>query len=148
MPISEELERLGNLFKLASERNRPFLEKCSQTKYLAVTDYDKATSATFDLAKQTLQEANSSLTTRDDCKRYLAKLRNAIESGQLNPDLIHTLEKLKTQYLEKVLRPAVRTYLSNDEFKTAQIDALYNDALKIDGLIEVIQFLKKVEPVV
>ncbi len=148
MPISEELERLGSLFKLASERNRPFLDKCSQTKYLAVRDYDRATSITFDLAKQTLREANSCLTNRDDCKKYLAKLQNAIESGQLNQDFIHTLEKLKARYLERVLRPAIRTYLTNDDFKAAEIDELYNDALRIDGLLEVIQFLKKIEPVV
>ncbi len=148
MPISEELERLGSLFKLASERNRPFLDKCSQTKYLAVRDYDKAASITFNLARQTLREANSCLTNRDDCKRYIAKLQSAIESGQLNSDFIHALEKLKSRYLERVLRPAIRTYITNDDFEEAEIDALYNDALRIDGLLEVVQFLKKIKPVV
>ena len=50
--------------------------------------------------------------------------------------------------LEKVLRPAVKTYLDNDELKPTAIQLLYNDALKIDGLLEVVQFLKKIEPMV
>ena len=148
MPAPKELERLGGLFSLASGKNRPFLDRCSETKYLAVRDYTRATSVTVELAKQTLKEANSGLTGQTDCKKYLTKLQSAVESGQLDTSVIHALEKLRSKYLEKVLRPAVRTYLKNKEMKTTEIELLYNDALRIDGLLEVVQFLKKVEPVV
>jgi len=148
MPAPRELERLGGLFNLASESSRPFLDRCSETKYLAVRDYRKAASVTVELAKQTLMETNSSLTNRADCKRYLTTLQSAVESGLLDISVITALEKLRSKYLEKVLRPAMKTYLDNDELKPTAIELLYNDALKIDGLLEVIQFLKKVEPVV
>ncbi len=68
--------------------------------------------------------------------------------GGLVNTSITTLEKLRTKYLEKVIRPAMRKYLNNDELKPTAIELLYNDALKFDGLLEVIHFLKKVEPVV
>lgn len=148
MPATKELERLGGLFSLASEKNKPFLDRCSETKYLAVRDYRRAASVTVELAKQTLKEANSGLTGQTECKKYLTKLQNAVESGQLDTSVIHALEKLKSKYLEKVLRPAVRTYLKNEELETTEFELLYNDALRIEGLLEVVQFLKKVEPVV
>lgn len=148
MPTPEELERLGNLFTLAAERNRPFLDRCSETKYLAVRDYDKATKIIFELTNQTLKEANSGLRDLIDCKGYLAKLRNVIESGQLDTDFILALEKLRTKYLEKVLGPAVRTYLRNKDLKPIEIETIYNDALRIEGLLELVQFLKKVKAVV
>jgi hypothetical protein len=147
MPAPKELERLGGLFNLASDKSRPFLDRCSETKYLAVMDYSRATSLTVELAKQTLKEVDSGLTSHDDCKRYLATLRSAVASGQFDTSIIHTLEKLRSKFLEKVLRPAVRTYLQNDDLKATEIETLYNDALRIEGLLEVVQFLKKVEPV-
>ncbi len=148
MPAPKELERLGGLFSLASDKSRPFLDRCSETKYLAVQDYSRATSVTVELAKQTLKEANSGLTNRADCRRYLATVQSAVEAGQLDSTVIQALEKLRSKYLEKVLRPAVRTYLENDQLKTSEIELLYKDALRIDGLLEVVQFLKKIEPVV
>lgn len=148
MPAPKELERLGGLFNLASDKSRPFLDRCSETKYLSVRDYNRATSVTAELAEQTLREANSGLTSSADCKKYLGTLRSAVESGQLDKSVISTLEKLRSKYLEKVLSPAVRSYLKNNELKTTEIELLYNDALRIEGLLEVVQFLKKVEPVV
>ncbi|MBY8997073.1 MAG: hypothetical protein KGD60_05030 [Candidatus Thorarchaeota archaeon] len=148
MPAPKELERLGGLFNLASESSRPFLDRCSETKYLAIRDYSQASSVTVELAKQSLKENFSGLTNHADCKKCLATLQSAVELGQLDTRVITALEKLRSKYLEKVLSPAVRTYLKNDELKTTEIELLYNDALKIDGLLEVIQFLKKVEPVV
>jgi hypothetical protein len=109
-------------------------------------DYKRATSITVELARQTLEEANSGLTSRDDCRRHLITLQRAVESGQLDTRVISALEKLRSNYLEKVLRPAVRTYLENEDLKTTEIERLYNDALRIEGLLEVVQFLKKVDP--
>jgi hypothetical protein len=148
MPVPKELERIGGLFKLASERSRPFLDRCSETKYLAVRDYNSATSITFELTRQTLKEANSVLINRTDCKKYLGTLQRAVESGQLDTSVISALENLRSKYLEKVLSPAVKSYLEDNELKLTEIELLYNDALRIEGLLEVVQFLKKIEPVV
>ena len=148
MPAPKELERLGNLFNLASEKSRPFLDRCSNTKYLAVKDYSLATTVTLELTKQTLKEANPNLTDHEDCKRYISALRSAVESGQMDSSVVYSLQKLRSKYLEKVLRPAVRTYFRDDKLKAAEIELLYNDALRIEGLLEVVQFLRKVKPVV
>ena len=148
MPAPKELERLGGLFKLASDKNRPFLNRCAETKYLAVRDYDGATNLTFELARQTLSEANAGLRGHSDCRNYLAIIRSAVESGQLDSDFIVALKKLRTQYLQKVLRPALKDYLNKGESESTEIEKLYNDALRIGGLLEVVQFLKKLESVV
>lgn len=148
MSNRKELERIGGLFSLASEKHRPFLDRCSETKYLAVRDFGQATSIVVELARQTLQEANGRLLRQDEFKKYINVLQNALESGHLDSGLIKTLENLRSKYLEKVLRPAVRTYLEDDKRKTSEIESFYKDALRIDGLLEVVQFLKKVEPVV
>ena len=148
MPAPKELERLGGLFKLASNKNRPFLSRCAETKYLAVRDYDRATNLTFELARQTLSEANPGLRGHVDCRDYLAIIQSAVESGQLDSDFIIALKKLRTQYLQKVLRPAVKDYLNKGESEPTEIEKLYNDALRIEGLLEVVQFLKKLESVV
>ncbi|MFX1579689.1 MAG: hypothetical protein ACFFBJ_08560 [Promethearchaeota archaeon] len=144
----KDFERIGDLFNLASKSNRPFLIRCSETKYLAVRDYSRATNVTVELAKQTLREANSGLTSRADFRGYLTTLQNAVESGMIDNNAIKALENLRTKYLEKVLRPAVQTYLEDDEQKTSEIELLYNDALRIEALLEVVQFLKKIEPVI
>jgi hypothetical protein len=144
----KELERIGGLFNLASKSSRPFLIRCSETKYLAVRDYNRATNVTVELAKQTLREANSGLIGRAEFRSYLTTLQNAFESGMLDNNVIKALENLRTKYLEKVLRPAIQTYLQDNEQKTSEIELLYNDALRIEALLEVVQFLKKIKPVI
>ncbi|MFW9789295.1 MAG: hypothetical protein ACFFE1_16605, partial [Candidatus Thorarchaeota archaeon] len=143
-----ELERLGGLFNLTSDKSRSFLNRCSETKYLAVRNYSRATSLTVELAKQTLKEVNTDFTTREDCEEYLETLRKAVEIGQIDSQVISALKKLRAKYLDKVLRPAVKVYLDNYDLKITEIEALYNDALRIEGLLEVVRFLKKVKPVV
>ncbi|MFX1560477.1 MAG: hypothetical protein ACFFBL_07800 [Promethearchaeota archaeon] len=147
MPAPKELERLGGLLNITSDKSRPFLDRCSETKYLAVMDYNQATSLTVELARQTLRGANSALNNRTDCKRHLAILRSTVELGQLDAGLLQALEKLRSKYLEKVLRPAIRAYLEGEDSKVNEIETLYNDALRIEGLLGVVQFLKKIEPV-
>ncbi len=147
MPASKELERLGNLFQLASERNRPFLDRCSEVKYLAISDFDSAMNVTFKLARQAFSDVNLNSRAGDDCETCLERVKDRIETGQLDNDFIHALEDFRYQYLEKVLRPAVQEYLRSEELKSREIDRLYNNALRIKELLVVVQFLKKVEPV-
>ena len=99
MSNRKELERIGGLFSLASEKHRPFLDRCSETKYLAVRDFGQATSIVVELARQTLQEANGRLLRQDEFKKYINVLQNALESGHLDSGLIKTLENLRSKYL-------------------------------------------------
>lgn len=146
MPDPRELERLGGLFNLASERNRPFLDRCSETKYLAMNDYSRATNEALKLAKQTLNSTRLDFGSGTSFDGNLTTIRNAVESGQLDGKLVKALTKLRSNYLRYVLRPAVQTYLTNDKLKTSDLETLYESALRIDGLLEVVQFLKRVKP--
>jgi hypothetical protein len=143
MPDPKELKRIDGLFDLASTRSRPFLDQCSETKYLAVRDYDRASVETLKLAKQTLKfaGANSPNLTTD-----FSDIKSAVKTGQLDANLFDALSKLRSKYIEEVLRPAVKTYLSNEDLKTSDLDSYYEIALRIDGLLEVVQFLKRIKP--
>jgi hypothetical protein len=140
MPV-KELEKLGGLFDTVTGRSKPFLKRCSETKILAVEDYARASTECIELARQTLcienQGVNSSV---------LEKAKSAIELGQLDNSLVEALENIRKSYLESVLRPAVRLYLNSEERTIGDIEALYTSALRMDGLLEVVQFLTKVQP--
>ncbi len=146
MPASKEIERLGGLFNLASERNRPFLDRCSETKYLAMSDFSRARDEALKLAQQTLKSTTSYLGSSTNFDGHLTAIRNAVETGQLDGNLVQALSNLRTNYLKYVLRPAVQTYLTNEDLKTSDLEMLYESALRIDGLLEVVQFLKRVRP--
>jgi hypothetical protein len=139
MPAPKELEKLGDLFDSVTGRSKPFLDRCAQTKFLAVKDYGKAASEFVQLARQTLNVEETDVNT--DC---LEKVKNAVESGQLDRVLVDELSRLRSSYLETVLRPAVKSYLSNEEGTITEIESLYTNAVRIDGLLEVLQFLSRV----
>ena len=138
---SRELEKLGGLFNSVTGRNKPFLKECSDAKLLAVDDYAKASSKCIELARRTLSIEESGMNSST-----LAQARSAVESGQLDTTLIQALKQIRTSYLESVLRPAVRSFLNSDEKTIKDLETLYASALRMDGLLEVVQFLAKVQP--
>lgn len=147
MPDQKELEKIGGLFNLASIQNRPFLDKCSETKYLAVRDYDRAADETLKLAKQAIK---STLCIQKNCaslSKDITTIRKAIDLGKIDSDFIDALANFRSGYLEHVLRPVVQTYLSNEEHMTSELEEYYTCALRIEGLLGVVQFLKRVKPV-
>jgi len=146
MPDAKELERIDGLFDLASSRSRPFLDQCSEAKYLAVRDFNRATDETMKLAMRTLKSADTSFVSSPSLTRTLSQLKTAVKSGQLDANLIDTLSRFRNSYIMQVLRPAVKTYLSNKDLKTTYLDSYYESALRIDGLLEVFQFLSRIRP--
>lgn len=147
MSRRKEIERIGNLFDVASDLSQSFLEKCAETKYLALKDYYRAEDEYIKLAEKTLSVKGLGITDKDDCCSYLYSVKSQLESGQLNEGLIDALEALRGKYLEFVLRPAVRQYMQNDEYNKRELKKLYSNAMKIDNLLEVVQFMNKVQPV-
>lgn len=139
MPAPKELEKLGGLFDTVTGRSKPFLDRCAQTKFLAVKDYTKAADEFVELARRTLNADGTNI--NGDC---LARVKSAVESGQLDRALVDELSRLRTSYLESVLRPAVKSYLNSEEGTIADIESLYVNAVRIDGLLEVVQFLSRV----
>ncbi len=145
MPAPREIERVGSLFSTLSDRSKPFLDKCSKTKFLAVSDYNRATDEYVRLARQTLSNKGLGLPNGNDCQGCLSNVITALEAYQLDTDLLHALEDLRSTYLESMLKPAFKQYLQSESYTKADIEQLYMNALKIDSLIEVIQFMKRIE---
>jgi hypothetical protein len=141
----KEIERVGSLFSAISDRSRPFLEKCSKTKFLAVNDYPSAADECVKLVKETLSNKGLGLADGNDFQGCLSNVRNALDSFQLNADLVDALQDLRSTYLENMLKPAFKEYIQSDTYTKEDIEKLYMNALKIDSLIEVIQFMKRIE---
>jgi hypothetical protein len=144
MSGKKELEKIGNLFNAATDVSKEFLDKCSKTKFLAVKDYYKAEDEYIKLAEQTLSYKGLEIADQDDCYGRLSHVKSELESGQLDGGLIEALENLRAAYLESILRPAVKQYIYNDGVNNQSVKKLYDNAVKIENLLEVIQFMKKV----
>jgi hypothetical protein len=142
-----EIERVGSLFSAISDRSKPFLEKCSKTKFLAVNDYPSAADEYMKLVRETLSNRGLGLADGNDCQGCLSNVRNALDTYQLNADLVDALQDLRSTYLESMLKPAFKEYIQSDTYTKEDIEKLYMNALKIDSLIEVIQFMKRIEKI-
>ena len=131
---------------LASDQSRPFLKKCSKTKFLAVSDYYRASDQYVELAKKTLSAKSLGIQTHDTCRDCLSDIKSALELGQLDTGFVDAMEDLRSKYLEEILKPAFKEYIQEQAHIKSELEAIYLNALKIDGLIETIQFMNKVQP--
>lgn len=147
MSNPKDLERIGNLFNAASDQSKSFFDRCSKTKFLAVKDYYRAESEYVKLAKKTLSVKTLGITGKSDCFGCLSSVKTALESGQLNQEYIDALENLRTTYLDRMLRPAFRQYIHNDAVNKQALEKVYTNAMKIESLIEVVQFMNKVQDI-
>jgi hypothetical protein len=139
-----ELETLGGLFGSITDRTRLFLSRCSETKYLAVTDFSKATDQYFSLARQTLKAPRKTHVASKKCREQYLAVKNALESGQLSSQLIDALECLRRVFLKDVLRPAMKQYMTSS-ISSEGIEKLYESVLQLDGLLEIVKFFRKVQ---
>jgi len=146
MPAPTEFERLGGLVSAASNQSKQFLERCSKTKFLAISDYYRASDQYVELAKETLSSKSLGIRTHKTCQECLSDITSALEMGQLDTSFIEALENLKSMYFEDVLKPAFRDYIQEKTAHKPKFEAIYLNALKIDSLIETIQFMNKVQP--
>ncbi|MGY5872136.1 MAG: hypothetical protein RTV72_07835 [Candidatus Thorarchaeota archaeon] len=147
MSDEKKLERLGKLFNAASVRGRPFFDQCSETKFLAVKDYYKAEDEYIKLASKTLSVKGLGIAENNDCYPCLSSVKSALESGQLDDGLIGALENLRSTYLDKMLRPAFKRYIHDEVTSKKALEKLYTNAMKIESLIEVVQFMNKVQDI-
>jgi hypothetical protein len=145
MPAPKQIERVGSLFSTLSDKSKPFLEKCTRTKFLAIVDYDRASDEYMKLVGKTLSTKSLGIADVDDCQGCLSNVKSALESLQLDTDLMTALENLRSTYLESMLKPAFKRYLQSESSEKGNIEKLYMNAMKIDSLIEVMQFMKRIE---
>jgi hypothetical protein len=144
MRAPKDLETLSSLFGSVTDRTRPFLNRCSETKYLAVTDFSKAADQYFILAKQALEGPEKRLVSAKKCRAQYHAVKNALESGQLGSELVDALQCLRRTFVQDVLKPAMKEYMSSSG-TSDRVEKLYESALQIDGLLEVVQFFGKVQ---
>lgn len=145
MSNPKKLERLGNLFNAASDRNQSFFDQCAKAKFLAVNDYYRAEDEYIKLATKTLSGKGFGIVEKDDCYGCLSSVKSALELGQLDKGLIDALEELRSTYLDRMLKPAFKQYIHTDTASNQTLEKLYTNTLKIESLIEVIQFMNKVQ---
>jgi hypothetical protein len=140
----DDRRRLGGLLDSITERESPFLDRCLETKYLAVTDPIKASLEYCTMAKEVL-EASEFTIPKSYSDRKKSIIEHAIDNGHLNKDFLQALKDLRSNYLDDVLRPAVRSYMGDSRRHLSEVEYLYENAMKIDGLIEVGTFLNRVQ---
>jgi hypothetical protein len=143
MRSPKNLETLSGLFGSVTDRTRLFLNRCSETKYLAVTDFSKATDQYLALAKQALEGPGKRIASERRCKEQYHAVKSALESGRLGPELVDALQCLRQTFVRDILKPAMQEYMSSSG-TSIRVEKLYECVLQIDGLLEVVQFFGKV----
>ena len=145
MKEDENLEIIKRLLASVASKTAPFQTSCSETKILAYTNRDAAVDRYRDIAKQALNSSEGPLHSQPDCKRKLSRVQHILEQESLNQNILEALTALRSTYLKKILRPAVKGYLMQDERKSSEIEKLYEKIFTLDGLIEVAQFFDRVD---
>jgi hypothetical protein len=145
MNKKKSLDKIGGLLEKVAAKSVPFLDQCSETKLLAYSDIGEAHEKYRVLAKQAFAGSEDILSSRPNCRHGIKSVQSALKRKNLSPDLVTALSELRTSYLEEILRPAVRGYLSNGKAGRVNIEDLYEKVFRLDGLIEVGQFFKRVD---
>ena len=144
MKDRESLDKIGGLLESVAAKSVPFLDKCSETKLLAYSDISQAHTQYRNLAKQAFSGSESILDSGPNCRNGFKKVQSALQGKEMTPELVNALNNLRRSYMEEILRPAVRGYLSGKAKSRRRIEDLYEKVFRIDGLIEVGQFFKRV----
>lgn len=141
----EKLQKIGGLIESVEKKSRPFFAKCSHTKLLAYSEPDKAKNEYLHLARQAFQSSGSSLDFGEPCRRKIRTIQSVLNSETLDINFVIALQSLRSSFLEKVLRPAIRGYIVSKSGSQKDIENLFTSVLRIDGLVEVGQLLDKID---
>jgi len=142
MPTRKEIERLGGLFEQVAAGARPFLDKCSETKFLAVVDFGRAVDEYRSLTRQVFGQCDELTTGWKECGECLSTVRAALENELIGREVLEALTELRGAYVNRVLKPAVRGFLSGEASSAHDVGNLYGNVLRLDGLLDAARFLK------
>jgi len=142
MPAHKEIEKLGGLFEHVAAGARPFLDKCSETKFLAVTDYSRAVDEYRSLARLVIGQSDGLTTGWSECGECVTTVRNALDNERIGQDVLGALTELRSAYVNRVLKPTVKEYLLGDAGRPHDVSSLYDNVLRLDGLLDAAKFLK------
>ncbi len=145
MTDKENLTKIRGLLESVASRNTPFLSKCSETKILAYTNLHEAQSKYKSIAHQALLGSEEILCSAPRCKEKLYAAKSLLEQGGVSSDFLDVLSSLRVTYLNEILKPAVRGYLTDGVKNRSEVERLYEKIFTLDGLIEVAQFFDRVD---
>jgi len=137
------LRKVSGLLESVTSRNRSFLDKCADTKLMAVKNPNRAYQSYKTLATQLMSSNEGNFGGNENCLRYMEMIRYDLDSDYLNTSILDVLQDLRASYFEEVLRPAVKQYLSGQGPTKEEIENLYESILQLDGLVETLDFLSK-----
>jgi hypothetical protein len=106
-----------------------------------MSDYGKAIDQYRDLAFQVLKQSDPSMPPAE----FLSAATTALDSSDKVDEFIEVLRKLRSNYYESVLNPAVKKFLIDETQTPSDVSHYYERAVRIDGLLEVVEFLKRVD---
>ncbi|TFG11213.1 hypothetical protein EU537_12980 [Candidatus Thorarchaeota archaeon] len=139
------LRKVSGLLESVTSRNRSFLDKCADTKLMAVRNPNRAHQTYKALAIQLIANSEGNFGRSDNCLKYMEKIRYDLDSDSLNASLLDVMQNLRSSYFEDVLRPAVRQYLSGQGSSKEVLENLYESVLHLDGLVETLGFIAKLQ---
>jgi protein tyrosine phosphatase len=139
------LQKISGLLESVTSRNRSFLDKCAETKLMAVKNPHRAHQSYKALATQLMSSSEGNFGTSDNCLRYAERIRYDLDSDYLNASVLDVMQDLRESYFEDVLRPAVRQYLSGQGPTKEEIENLYESVLQLNGLVETLDFIAKLQ---
>ena len=145
MKDGKSLDKIGGLLESVAAKSVPFLDKCSETKLLAYSDINQAHLQYRELANKALCGSEKILDSGPNCRSRFRAVRSALQQKEMTPDLVRALNNLRNSYMDEILQPAVRGYLSGQSRSRRKVEDLYEKVFRIDGLIEVGQFFKRVD---
>ncbi len=145
MNNKKSLDRIGGLLEKVATKSLPFLNQCSETKFLAYSDISQAHEKYRILAKKAFSGSEEILSSRPNCRQGIESVQSELKRKKLSSDLITALSDLRTSYLEEILRPAVKGYLTEGKAPRGNIEELYEKVFRLDGLIDVGEFFKRVD---
>ncbi len=143
MSDMESLRKVRALLESVASRSSPFIKQCSETKLLAYSNRGEAYNRYKHLAKEALTVSKEALSSEPNCQESFKAVESAIERDKLTPDLVGALNSLRDSYLNGVLKPALKGYLTSKFSAPMDIEALYERAFTLNGLIEVAEFFDK-----
>ncbi len=138
-----DLRTLSGMFGNVANRSRAFLDSCSETRLLAVSNIEEASREYEKLARDTLQNVSSHLSSNKLCSQLLSDAYNALQNGGINQDYVTALRMLRDTFLRDILRPAVADFLRNGSASDRDLEELYSQQIKMDSLLGTAHFLRK-----
>lgn len=143
MSDMESLRKIRALLESVASKSSPFITQCSETKLLAYSNRGEAYNRYKHLAKEALTVSKKVLSSEPNCQEDFKAVESAIQREKLTPDLVGALNSLRNSYLNGVLKPALKGYLTSKSSAPTDLEALYERAFTLNGLIEVAEFFDK-----